>query len=150
MKTCCGKTIKNEKGFTLLEMLIAVTLIAVGLLATASMQGIALNSNSIANKLSVANLLAQKVVEDLHSRSVSDSIFTSSVSNVAYMLNSSGTPSTNITIPGAGTYSATYTITPNASATGTTRIDVTVRYTSRKYTQTVTNTVTYTTYKMVI
>jgi len=147
---------RDQKGFTLLEMLIAVTLIAIGLLATASMQGVALRSNSIANRLTVANLLAQKVIEDLHSRSANDAIYlnASPVTNVQYILDPV-TSSPTITIPGAGVYSATYSITPNATisstlVTGTTRIDVTVSYIAQVAAQTVTKAVTYTSYKMVL
>lgn len=141
--------VRNEKGFTLLEMLVAVSLMAVGLLAAVSMQGIAINSNAIANRLSVANLLAQKVAEDLHSRQVSDPIFTTAVTNVTYDLDPQ-TNATSLTIPGAGTYTATYSITPNASATGTTQIDVNVSYTSRKFSGSATRVVSYTTYKMIV
>jgi len=146
----------GQKGFTLLEMLIAVTLIAVGLLATASMQGVALRSNSIANRLTVANLLAQKVMEDLHSRSSSDPIYLNAIPvvNVQYTLDSVASSPT-LTVPGAGAYTATYSLTPNAtingaSVVGTTQIDVTVSYQSQVAAATVTKAVSVTSYKMVI
>jgi type IV pilus assembly protein PilV len=139
---------RDQKGFTLLEMLIAVTLIAVALLATASMQGIAINSNSIANRLAVGNLLAQQAAEDLHSLNINDPKLTSASAG-NYMLDQINSSNT-LTVLGAGVYSATYSTTPNNPVTGTTRIDVSVVYTAHQYTQTQTKTVTYTTYKMVL
>jgi prepilin-type N-terminal cleavage/methylation domain-containing protein len=41
---------KNHSGFTLLELLIAVSLLSFGLLATATMQGVALNPSSAVEK----------------------------------------------------------------------------------------------------
>lgn len=141
---------KDQKGFTLLEMLVAVTFIAVGLLATAAMQAIALRSNSIANKITVANLLAQKVTEDIHSLNPSDPKLNSPTPQ-NYMLDPVNSSNT-ITIPGAGAYTATYTTTPNATingthVTGTTQIDVAVTYQGTGIVKTTFN---YTTYKIVL
>jgi type IV pilus modification protein PilV len=128
---------KNQKGFTLIELLVAIALLAVGLLAAASMQGVALNGNAIANRTSTGAALAQQVAEETLSHDpvliLGDPILVTQIGpNLPYPTLDPVAPSSNITI-GANTYRATYTITPNAvingqSMTGTTQLDVSVNY----------------------
>ena len=56
---------KAQRGFTIIELMIAVTFLAVGLLAAASMQGISIRSNTIANKISNTTTVANMIMEDL-------------------------------------------------------------------------------------
>lgn len=119
---------KNERqrGFTLLEMLVAVSLLAIGLLATASMQGTALNANSIANKLTTASSLAQEVMEDLLAqKTFPGDMFHVAAPTLTYDLDTTSAAS-DITIKGGGTYRAMYSITPNDPVTGTTKIVVNI------------------------
>ncbi|WP_305043446.1 type IV pilus modification PilV family protein [Geoalkalibacter sp.] len=53
----------NQKGFSLIEMLAAVTVLAVGLLALAGLQMTAIRTNSHAANLTEATALAQAAVE---------------------------------------------------------------------------------------
>ncbi len=92
---------KEQGGFTLLELLIALTILAIGLLALAAMQGVAINSNSVANKQTVHSMLAQQAVEDIASYAYSDGIFSSTVSGATY---------STMVVTGAGTYNATYAV----------------------------------------
>lgn len=120
----------DERGFTLLELLVAITLMAIGIFAVLGMQSVAMRANSLANQLSVAAALAQQVQEDLLSQSGSDAIFaTSSANNVYSRFPDPNNPSqlTQNTISfssgaasnaGAGTYSATYSITVGTGANG--------------------------------
>mgnify|MGYP001618431589 FL=1 len=124
---------KNENGFSLVELLIAITLLAIGLLAVAGMQSTAISSNAWANRLSTATSLAQEVMEDILAKDATDAIFSSSTSNVTYDLTGPNTTGNNISISGAGTFSATRTITINSSCstptvtvTGVVKIDVSV------------------------
>ncbi|WP_305045114.1 type IV pilus modification PilV family protein [Geoalkalibacter sp.] len=55
--------INNDKGFSLIEMLAAVTVLAVGLLALAGLQMTAIRTNSHAANLTEATALAQAAVE---------------------------------------------------------------------------------------
>ncbi len=117
----------NQRGFTLIEMLIAVFILSVGLLAVASLQTTAINSNSIANRLSVATSLAQAVMEDLLARNVADPILNTPVTNATfYGLNPNNLAASNLTMISAGTYTATYTVQPNTPAQWISRLDVTV------------------------
>jgi type IV pilus assembly protein PilV len=55
----------NEKGFTLIEILIAITVFAIGVLAVGRMQITAIKGNYFANDLTKATILAQDRMEKL-------------------------------------------------------------------------------------
>jgi type IV pilus assembly protein PilV len=57
--------IDNQKGFTIIEALIAITLLAVGILAAATMQISAITGNSHANRVTEATVLATDLLEEL-------------------------------------------------------------------------------------
>ncbi|MCX5880491.1 MAG: prepilin-type N-terminal cleavage/methylation domain-containing protein [Deltaproteobacteria bacterium] len=59
MQTCPG-----EKGFTLIETLMAIAIIAIGLLALAALQTTAISGTGKANKHSMAVLLAEDQIEN--------------------------------------------------------------------------------------
>jgi type IV pilus assembly protein PilV len=138
----------NMRGFTLLELLIAITFLATGLLAAATMQGVAMNANSYANRISVATMVGQLVAEDLCSLKNTDTLLHTSVTNATYNrlfdpATKASTAST-VSIPGAGTFSAQYDIAPNTPMTRTTQITVRVFYDGLT-----TPVVSFRTYKMV-
>ena len=56
---------KNAAGFTLMEVLIAMVILPFGLIAVASMQVVAIQINSAANKLTQATTMLQDKVETL-------------------------------------------------------------------------------------
>jgi type IV pilus assembly protein PilV len=64
--------LKSKKGFTLVELMVAVTLMAIGLFALVGMQIVALNSTNIAYQLTTASALAESVLEDVMSWDNSD------------------------------------------------------------------------------
>jgi len=55
-----------QRGFSLVEVLIAIVLLAVGLLSLSTMQTYAVSSNSFGNRLTEATFLAQDKLEELH------------------------------------------------------------------------------------
>lgn len=57
----------NQQGFTLIEILIAITVFSIGILAVATMQLSAIKGNSFANGLTEAVTLAQDKMEELMS-----------------------------------------------------------------------------------
>ena len=61
-----------EQGFTLIEILIAITVFAIGILAVGKMQITAIQGNSRANQLTEAVTLAQSKIEELISLNYND------------------------------------------------------------------------------
>ncbi len=55
----------TEKGFSLVEVLIAISVLAIGILAVASIQGYAIRASSSANAVSYASVLAADRLEKL-------------------------------------------------------------------------------------
>jgi len=62
----------DEKGFTLVEILIAIVVLAIGVLAMGQMQIASIRGNSIANTLTEATTLAQDRMENLIELSYND------------------------------------------------------------------------------
>lgn len=131
----------DEKGFSLVELLIAISLMAIGLLAAAGMQVTAINSNSFANRLSVATTLAHGVMEDILAREYNSTFFGSGAipntvvaADAVYDLAPSDAAVTDIVIPGTGTLTARYWITRNNPVVGVSLVTVTVTSGSRSAT----------------
>lgn len=139
---------RSVRGFTLLELLIALSLLAIGLLAAAAMHSVAMHANSHADRISVATMLGQQVMEDLGAFKNSDPLLNTSVIDATYdrMFDPGANAATAGTaaIPGAGTFSARYDIAPNTPMTGTTQITVRVFFNGST-----TPVVTFSTCKMV-
>lgn len=57
--------LKNEKGFTLMEVMIAVIILSVALLALAGLQIISIRGNSFGGTMTEAITLARDKIEDL-------------------------------------------------------------------------------------
>ena len=114
----------GQQGFSLVELIVALSILAVALFALAGMQSIATKKTAISHKISSATSIAQEVMEDLMARDPADASLNSSGA-YTYDLDPN-TPATTITVQGAGTFSATYTTAINTPASGTTWIVVTV------------------------
>jgi type IV pilus assembly protein PilV len=56
---------KRDAGYTLLEVIIAISILTVGLLAVASMQISAIYGNAVAGKLTEGTTIAQQKLEEL-------------------------------------------------------------------------------------
>lgn len=120
----------NRYGFTMVELLLAILIMTVGVLATLSLISTALNANTISNKLTTKTALAQQVMEDILSRKVNDldtsDPITHTTAVTTYDLNGSSTAGTDISIASGGVYHATYATVIDTPLAGTTRIVVTV------------------------
>ena len=108
---------RSESGFTLLELLIAMTVLAVGLLATVNMQTTAIRANGFAQRTTSAAVVARAAMEEVISRPGSDAVFQTAVVNAAHDLDRQ-TAATTQTVQGI-IYAATISVTPNASVNGT-------------------------------
>jgi len=64
----------NKQGFTLLEVLIAISVFSIGILAVAAMQGSATRGNRLGNELTQATALAQMQIEELKGADTGDPV----------------------------------------------------------------------------
>jgi type IV pilus assembly protein PilV len=103
--------LKKENGFTLLEILVAITIFAVGLLAVAALQTSAINMNSTSGKLTNLSTLAMDQIEKLSALPYADPAF-----------DPAGNPYQN----NVGDYTVSYTVTPNSPMLNIMTIQVTV------------------------
>ena len=55
----------NKKGFTILEVLVAITLLAIGMMALATLQSSGIRGNDLGNRTTQALSLAQDKLEEL-------------------------------------------------------------------------------------
>ena len=116
----------GEEGFTLIEVLIAITIFAIGLLAVAGMQLDAIHYDTKANARVVGTAVAQSVLADIMSKDPSDTFFNpvsgltlstpTSTSTFQKDYTFPSTSTTTLTVgtatgQGADTYTATYTFT---------------------------------------
>lgn len=62
--------IKNNSGFTLVEVLVAAVLIVIGLVGMAVLSGKVVQRDSLSEKSSIATTLAQEKVEDLKNQAL--------------------------------------------------------------------------------
>jgi len=67
---------KNNSGYTLVETLIAITILGIGLLAVAGLQATSIQHNANSQLRTYASIVAQNVTEDLLGRSYSDPLLT--------------------------------------------------------------------------
>jgi len=119
--------IDNENGFTLIEVLVALTIFSIGLLALASMQVTSLRGNANAQVLTSATTLAEGTLEGLLSWDADDDRLDADVTDVEI----DGSP---FTIEGGGIMHAYYSIDtspPGTSANfpdNVVRIDVRIEF----------------------
>lgn len=115
---------KAEQGFTVLELLVAVTILTVGLLGLASMLASGVGGNRFSHMVAVEGSIATSVMEEIVSRDATDAIFSANVTGAAYDLDP-GTAATTRVVQGR-TYSATYSILSASPVAGVVRVDVSV------------------------
>jgi prepilin-type N-terminal cleavage/methylation domain-containing protein len=63
-RACCQLTETLPSGFSLIELLVAMTLLAVGLLGTARLTTVAITGNLSSQRFSTASVLGQELMED--------------------------------------------------------------------------------------
>lgn len=107
----------GEQGFSLIELLIAITILSIGLFAVATMQTVAISNTAVSNRMMTATDLANQAMED---------ILCWDPSNAALNASAAGSYANGIQVTGGGTFNITYTTTIDNPAIGTTRIDITV------------------------
>lgn len=94
----------DNSGFTLVEMLVAIMILAIGLLGLAELQVTAIKTNSHSQGMTAASTIAQQFLEDVVSWPEADS-----------RLNADATGKTDwnggtVSVDGAGTFNVTYDV----------------------------------------
>jgi prepilin-type N-terminal cleavage/methylation domain-containing protein len=114
-----------QSGFSLAEMLVAIMILAVGLLGLAELQVTAMKANAQSDSISVANTLAQKVVEEIMAMGTTESTDLFSTATGTSPKAWVGSP---YIVPGAGSYNVTFDVVPTHSGvTGLSQITVHVQ-----------------------
>jgi type IV pilus assembly protein PilV len=117
------KTLNNSQGgFTLVELLVAITILAVGLLSIAGMQIVAIKTNMSSSGMSAGSALAGGVLEEFMARDPGDGILSTAVP-----VASPASLWTGRVVEGAGIFAASYSLETNTPVGNVARITVTVR-----------------------
>lgn len=117
MKLQCN----NQKGFSLAELLVAITILAIGLLSVAGMQLVAIKANMLSSGISAGSALASGVLEEFMARDAGDDIL-----RTAVPVSTPTTLWTGREVEGAGIFTATYALEVDTPVTNISRITVTV------------------------
>lgn len=114
----------KDKGFTLLELLIAISILSIGLLGLATMLSSGIGTDKFAHMVAVEGSIGSSVVEEITSRAGSDPIFLSAVNGAVYDLD----PATGATTKDVNgrTYSASYSVSPDTPVAGMSTVVVNV------------------------
>ena len=111
------KRLSNQKGFTLLELLIALTILTIGLLGLAGLHIAAIQGNVSGFKISTAAAVAQERIEELKALDAS-----------ATALSAGAHADDGNQVVQGITYNRSYTIQDNTPVTGTSTITLTVTW----------------------
>ena len=117
--------VAGESGFTLLEVLLALTIFAVGMLGIAGVQIQSLGFNRGSNTRTTTTAIAQGVMEQILARPGNDPLFESDQNNLVWDLDPNSA-ATSLTLPEGGTYTATWSVDSNAPVIDLATITVTV------------------------
>ncbi|BDV43689.1 hypothetical protein GURASL_26120 [Geotalea uraniireducens] len=120
----------NQRGFTLVELLVSVTLMVIGVFAVVSMISVSMRSDMIANGIATKTGLAREVLEDITSRSTSDSVLITTALNQNYNFYTPhtlpGSSTQSQTTIQSATYTATYSVQINTPSSGVSQITASI------------------------
>lgn len=111
--------LRSANGFSLIEMLIAMCVLAIGMLAAASLQYSTVRNNTTGNTATQANMLAKATIEMLKSQNIESTTLAVGDYVDPSPVDASGNP--------GGIYNRTWRIDPLGASTR--RISVTVAWT---------------------
>lgn len=124
----------GESGFSLVELLVAISIMAIGLLAAATTLSTGIGSNRMAQRLTVETNLAYSVLDEFLAKDAGDALFDADSTGVTYDLDT-GSGAATRTVNGV-TYSAVYSVDADNPVPGVAEITVTVSGGNRSVTLT--------------
>lgn len=116
------KTIGNNQGISLLEVLVAMTLVSIAILGMAGFSTVAIKGSTLSQKMTNAVILAQDSLEEIRRIGYRPSMVDQRSHIEAYG-----------TIPGEPLFERTVTTKPNTPATGLQTITVKVAWDSDRH-----------------
>jgi type IV pilus assembly protein PilV len=114
----------TENGFTLVEILVAMTVFAIGMLAIAGLQVSAIKSNMTSNIRGSLSAVTSSAAEQILALDTETTLFQTSGTYTIDL--DSESDETSITLDAGGTYTATAETSVNTPTSGTTQITITV------------------------
>lgn len=106
----------SNRGFTLVEVMVALTIFAIALLGLAGMQVTAIQGGATSQRVTSAVALADGIVANIQAREAGDALFDSAVSSAAEWPEA-------LAVDG---YTASYTVAVDTPVTGVAQLTVTV------------------------
>lgn len=100
------KSYGSQAGFSMVELLIAVVILAVGLLGLAELQITAMRANTQSESMVAATALAKEKIEEIAALASDNTTFNNPVNNATW----TGSP---FTLAGAGRFDVTYSVATN-------------------------------------
>lgn len=104
---------RSQAGFSLVELLVAIVIMAIGLLGLAELQITAMKTNSKSEGMLAATSLAQEIIEQVTAMNESDPLFDASTNDQVWPGGSPGQPAGTFVLAGAGAYNVTYDVLIN-------------------------------------
>ncbi|MDX9708472.1 MAG: type IV pilus modification protein PilV [Trichloromonas sp.] len=102
----------GQAGFSLIELLVAIVILAIGLLGLAELQVTAIRANSQSETMLAAATIAQGVIEEIAAMSRNDPMFSDNTAGEKWE-RSDSPYFTPVTVEGGGSYDITYDVETN-------------------------------------
>ncbi len=95
-----------QSGFSLIELLVAITILAIGLLGLADLQITAVKANSQSQTMVTAASIAQGILEEVAAMDSADPLFNAAVDDGVW-------DTSPVSVQGGGSYNITYDVVTN-------------------------------------
>lgn len=122
--------VESEAGFSMIEMLVAMTIFAIGLLATAGMQITSLQANAGAYKRTTINAAAAGIMEEILTWAPDDPRLVDDSGAHDWDFDPTAAVNNTLIVDGGGSYTAAYTVQTNFPVNNVSTITLTINSSS--------------------